>query len=170
MNKTLYTLTLATMALGSLSANNDFIKKAVENGQVDVIETCVATDYTVSSEDKQTYKQLAQQIVDKRKQEAKNDASKSYLTADNLLLVVSAIGIVAMIRESYDKWEKDAKDNKPPYMIWQNPVFALTAGKCADSILKTYKEMTKKDTKAQDAVTHAEKVAKAVDELKIDAE
>ena len=167
MNKTIYALALASVALGTLSSNNDFIKKAVENGRVDVIETCVVTDYTVSPEDKQFYIQLAQQMIDKKKEEAKVCCSKSYITADNLLFVVSAICIVAMIRESYDKWEKDSKDNKPPYMIWQNPTFALAAGKCADTILKTYKDATKVDTKAQDAITTAEKVAKAIDELKV---
>lgn len=165
MKNTLYAVAFASISLSSLYASTDFIEKAISKGQLAVIKTCIKTGYTVGLEDKETYIKLAQQMVDKKKEAAKACCSKSFLTVDSLALAVSVVGIVAMTRDAYDKW--DTATGKESYKFWLAPACAMMATKAAGEVIKNYKDVTKEDTKAQDAVANAEKVAQAVSDLAI---
>lgn len=167
MKNTLYAVAFASISLSSLYASTDFIEKAISKGQLAVIKTCIKTGYTVGLEDKETYIKLAQQMVEKKKEAAKACCTKSFFTADNLLLAVSVIGIAAMARDAYDKYNDDTNKNKNPLNFLAAPACTLVAAKAAAEIIKNYKDLTKEDTKAQDAVANAEKVAQAVSDLAI---
>ena len=159
MKRTLHALALTTIAISSLAANPDFIKKAIEKGHLDVIKALKKTGYTVRPVDKQTYIELAQKMVDTKKVEAKAGSRKPYVTVDNLITALSVISLVGMVKKTYDKW--DTRTGKESYMVWKYPAFALVATRCAHKFLRMYKSANQRRSKSSCCSSQCRKSCKS---------
>lgn len=160
MKKNLCALALATLVMGSVSAKSEFLKDAIETGKIDVLKTCISTNYAISLKDKQAFTQLAQQMIDKKKEAAKK--SPTFSNVDVISLGITAASVGFMAWDAYDQYtDSTAK-------CWKTRAyFGLSLAKLADTALKFYKDSAKECSKAQDAVENAEKVAQTLDEINV---
>lgn len=139
MKKALFSLTLVTLAVGSATAYSDFIEKAIEKGRVDVIKTCIRTDYKVTEAEKLHYINGAQVRLSFL---SKNSISLcgSLKTSELLSLGVSVIAIGALAKASYDEYIDEEVNGK--YMAWKSTaLFTLGVTKGLDTLLKFFKDV-----------------------------
>ena len=159
MTKITCAFTFALLSLGSASATRpDFIGEAIEKGKIDVINTCLQTDYAISLKDKQSYVALAREMIEKKKVEEKKTSILASI--DTISLVVSTASVVYLAWDAYDMYEN--KDGK----AWKSYAgFGLALCKLADTGIKVIKDVIREEKKAMNAIENAEKVAAAIDRL-----
>lgn len=159
MTKMTCAFTFALLSLGSATAARpDFIGEAIEKGKIDVINTCLQTDYAISLKDKQSYVALAREMVEKKKAQVKK--ANVFASIDTISLIVSTASVGYLAWDAYDMYQD--KGGK----AWKtHAAFGLALCKLADTTLKVIKDVMKEEKNANDAVENAEKVAAAIDRL-----
>jgi len=171
MNTPSYTIALAAMLVGSVSAQSEFLKRAIEQGKLDVLRTCIETSYIISLQEKQNLANLAQRMIAKKKEDAEKDSSPKFKTLDWIEFSVAALAIAAGAKASYDEYtdEPDMVNGKAKYSVWKSwPIFLISVTKCADIAVKVVKASIKDDNRAKDAIENAEKIAQTLEEIEVE--
>jgi hypothetical protein len=156
---TKYALSFAVIFIGSASAGRpDFIRDAIEKGKLDIINTCIQTDYPISLKDKQIYSNLAHEMIEKKKAQVKK--ANVLASIDNVSLTIGALTVAFLTSEAISMFK--SQDDK----AWKGyAAFGLALCKLADSSIKVMKDVMKEEKNANEDIENAEKVAAAVDRL-----